>query len=84
MSLTLHGYVTPTWEDVAPEVTVSSVGIKHTFKAHQVELSRIYYDKLIWHGLCAMYIGGSVLEFWLCIQVRSPVGEITLCIANET
>ena len=26
MRLTLCGYITPTWEDVAPEVAVSSVG----------------------------------------------------------
>ena len=51
------------WRSWDALVTVSSVGIKHTFKTQQVKWSRINHDKLIWHHLCAMWIGGSVVEF---------------------
>ena len=44
MSLRLRGCVTPTLEDVALKVTVSSVGIKRTFKIHRVKWSRINHN----------------------------------------
>ena len=44
MGLSLLGYIGPTWEDVAPGVTVSTVGIKRTFKIYQIKWSRIYHD----------------------------------------
>ena len=44
MRLSLRGCVMSTWEDVSFEVTVSSVGIKRTFKTHLVRWSHIYHD----------------------------------------
>ena len=49
------------WEEVALEVTVSSVGIKRIFKTHQVKWSHIYHDWLIWHRSCVMWIGCPVV-----------------------
>ena len=72
MRWSLRRYVGPTWEDVAPVVTVSTVGIKRTFKTHQVKWSRIYCDKLIWHHVCAIWTGGPVVVCgcWFDFQGR--------------
>ena len=40
----VSGYVGPTWEDVAPGIAVSTVGIKLTYETHQVKLLHIYQD----------------------------------------
>ena len=58
--LSLHGRLTLTWEDVALEVTVFFVGVKCTSKTHLVKYSLIYYDWLIWHRSCVLWLGGRV------------------------
>ena len=72
----------PTWEDIALEVTMSSIGVKCTYMTNLVKWSRIYYDWLIWYHLCAMWTSGRVSALQLLVQ--SPVVEITVYAADET
>ena len=44
MRLLLRASVTPTWEDMALEVTLSSVWVKCTYEMHLVKWSGIYHD----------------------------------------
>ena len=47
-----------------------------TFKTHQLKWFHIYHDWLIWHHLCVMWTGGSVVESRLCflwLLVIAPV-----------
>ena len=81
-------YFQSPWEDVALEMTVSSVkSTDVTCKTHSgwlaaqlpwlVDLASPVCDVGLW----------SVVEFWLCILwslVRSPVGEFTVYAADET
>ena len=70
MRLTLCVFITPTWEDVAPEVTVSSVGNTYLQVAH------CHQDKLIRHRLCVIWTGGLVVEFRLLHSV--VIGSISI------
>ena len=65
MQLMLWGFVTPTWEDVAPEVAVSSIG--NTFLQETLGQSSraIHHDLLIRHRLYVGWTGGPVVEFRL-------------------
>ena len=87
MRSSLRGYGTLTWEYLAPERTVSSVGNKRTFRAHLVKWLRIYDDKLTWVRLCVVRTDDLAAVFRLRILwsgVRSQVEEISACTADET
>ena len=75
MRLTLCGFITPTWEDVAPEVTVSSVGNMYLQDTLGQSGRAFHHDWLIWHRLCVIWTGGPVVEFWLLHSV--VVGSIS-------
>ena len=75
MRLSLCGYITPTWEDVAPEVTVSSVGNTYLQDTLGQVVAHFHHDKLIWHHLCVIWTGGPVVEFRLLHSV--VVGSIS-------
>ena len=80
MRLTLCGFITSTWEDVAPEVAVYSLGNTYLQDTLGLVVVHRHYDKLIRHLLCMIWTGFCIL--WLL--VRSPVVEITVCTADET
>ena len=64
----MDAYFQSSWEDMALEVTVSSVkSMDVTYMTHQVNWPRNCYDELKWRRLCAMWISSSVVEFRLCI-----------------
>ena len=52
MRLTLCGFITPTWEDVAPEVAVSFVGNTYPQDTIGQVVEHCHHDKLIRHRLC--------------------------------
>ena len=86
MRLTLRVYLTLIWEDVALEVTVSSVFKKNTCKTYQVKFSYIYHDYLICHRLCPIWTDSPVIGFRLCILwflFRCLVVEIAVCTNNK-
>ena len=81
-------YLQSSWEDVALEVTVSSVkSTDVTYKTRKVNWPCNCRDKLIWRRLCAIWTSSSVVDLWLCSLwslVRSPGGGITVYNADET
>ena len=65
MRLMLWGFVTPIWEDVAPEVTVSSGGITYLQDTLGQSGRVIPHDLLIRYRLYVAWTGGLVVEFRL-------------------
>ena len=63
MRLMLWGLITPTWEDVALEVAVSSVGNTYLQDRLGHVVAHCHHDELIRHRLCVTWTGGPVVEF---------------------
>ena len=65
MRLTLCGFITPTWEDVAPEVAVSSVGNTYLQYTLDQVVAHCHHESVIWHRLYVTWTGAPGVEFRL-------------------